>query len=64
MGRHPRELIDVHHLDELDAEHWLARWEREAGAQRIGRHSHEFWQEGGAWIMEQRRTRCKPYALA
>ena len=41
----------------LYAEHWIARWEREAEELRVERFAPEFWQEGEAWIAEQRRRR-------
>jgi len=49
-------LVDEQRLDELDAEHWIAGWEREADARGQGRHSEAFWSEGSRWIDEQRRT--------
>ncbi len=54
---HFRRLADVHRLDELDAEHWLAKWEREAEARGLDRHSGTFWQYAERWIAEQRRAR-------
>jgi hypothetical protein len=53
--------VDVDHLDELDAEHWIARWERRA--EKIGRprQSRHDWIEGELWIrgdrtLERRRS--------
>jgi hypothetical protein len=50
-------LADVDRLDELHAEHWIARWEREAELLRVGRYSSEFWSDGGVWIKDQRRAK-------
>jgi hypothetical protein len=52
-----RRIVYEEHLDELDAEHWIAGWEREADAHGIDRHSEAFWREGSGWITEQRRRR-------
>jgi hypothetical protein len=52
-----RRLVDVDHMDELDAEHWIAHWEREAKTLGVGRLSAEFWPDGGAWIAEQWKAR-------
>jgi hypothetical protein len=35
------------------AEEWCTRWE----AQHDDRHAHDYWQQGAAWITEQRRSR-------
>jgi hypothetical protein len=51
-----RRLADEDHLDKLDAEHWIAGWEREADGCGINRHSDAFWEEGTRWIAERRRT--------
>jgi len=53
---HFRRLADVRRLDELDAEHWLRKWEREAKARGLDRHSGTFWQDAEQWIAEQRRA--------
>ena len=49
-------------IDELDAEHSLSRWEREA--ERIGLDCHEagFWTAGEVWILEggKRRRQVAP----
>jgi len=50
-----RRIVDEDRLDELDAEHWIAAWERNADARGIDRHTDAFWQEGSGWISEQRR---------
>ncbi len=51
-----RLLVDAYRMDELAAEHWIARGEREAETRGVGRLSPEFWPDGGAWIMEQRSS--------
>ena len=45
-----RRLVDVDHLDALDAEHWIARWELEAAVQDLERLTAEFWDAGARWI--------------
>jgi len=52
-----RRLVDEQQLDELDAEHWMARWEREAVADGIDRRSEAFWEGGSRWISEQWRRK-------
>jgi len=52
-----RRLVDEQRLDELDAEHWIARWEREAEMRSLDRHFGTFWQDAEQWIAEQRRAR-------
>ena len=52
-----RRLVDVDHMDQLDAEHWIARWEREAQTLGVGRYAAEFWPDGAVWIAETRRRR-------
>jgi hypothetical protein len=52
-----RRLVDEHRLGELDAEHWMARWEREADARALDRRTDAFWQDSARWITEQRRKR-------
>jgi hypothetical protein len=49
-----RRLVDVDHVDELDAEHWIARWERQAESQGLERLTPEFWDAGGRWILDER----------
>jgi predicted alpha/beta hydrolase family esterase len=44
-------------LEELDAEHWIARWEREAERLGLDRLTQQFWQDGRDWIAENRRRR-------
>ena len=50
-------LVDEQRLDELDAEHWIAAWEREATPRGLERHSGAFWEEGRVWIADGRRRR-------
>ena len=52
-----RRMVDEDHLDELDAEHWIAGWERDADARGIDRHTEAYWQAGSEWIAEQRRRK-------
>jgi hypothetical protein len=52
---HFRRLADEYHLDELDSEHWLSAWEREAEMRGLDRHARTFWQDGEEWILERRR---------
>lgn len=40
-------LRDAERLDEPDAEHWIARWEREAEATGRERGSTGYWDEAG-----------------
>lgn len=49
-----RRLADAERLDELDAEHWVSAWEREAETRPIERLSARFWDEGERWIAERR----------
>jgi len=56
-------LVDEHCLDELDAEHWMARWEREAEVRALDRHTDAFWQDSAPWITKQRReVSCRRWA--
>jgi hypothetical protein len=47
-------LTQGERVDELDAEHWISRWEREAEARGIA-HGRAFWNAGWDWIVD----RCK-----
>jgi hypothetical protein len=49
---HVRQLVDEPRLDELDAEHLIAAWEREAALRGLDRNSAGFWQDGEASIAE------------
>jgi hypothetical protein len=44
-----RRLVDAERLDRLDAEHWIARWEREAEATGREGGSTGFWDDGWRW---------------
>ena len=50
-----RRLVMFEGLEALEAEGWISRWEREAGAKRIARGSMGFWDAGWRWIAENRR---------
>jgi hypothetical protein len=54
-----RRLVDAERLDELDAEHWIARWERVAEELELRRGSHEYWDEGIRWIEGNRALERK-----
>lgn len=51
-----RRLVDEQRVYELDAEHWIARWEREAEAAGRGRDDH-YWSDGWEWIAANRSRR-------
>jgi hypothetical protein len=42
-------------LDELEAEHWISRWEREAEANGPAVGSQGYWDAAWRWITENRR---------
>jgi hypothetical protein len=44
-----RRIVDEQRLDELDAEHWIAAWEREAASHGLDPRA-AFWDEGRVWI--------------
>jgi hypothetical protein len=48
-------LTQTRAIDELDAEHWMARWEHEAERQGLDQFSADFWAAGRDWIAENRR---------
>jgi hypothetical protein len=48
-----RRPVDAERLDELDAEHWITRWEREPEEVGISRGTVGYWDEAGRWIAEQ-----------
>jgi hypothetical protein len=52
-----RPLVDEDHMDELDAEHLLTAWEREAEARGLDRYSSTFWPSGEEWIAARVRRR-------
>jgi hypothetical protein len=49
----------VERVDDLDAEHWISWWKREARSEKrpVDRRTAPFWDEGGACIAENRRRR-------
>jgi hypothetical protein len=49
-----RRLVEAERINELDAEHWIARWEREAEAIDRTRDSPGFWDDAWRWIEQQR----------
>ena len=51
-----RRLVDAERVNELDAEHWISRWEREAEASGHGRDDH-YWSDAWDWIAEGRRAK-------
>jgi hypothetical protein len=53
-------MVTAERMDPLDAEHWIARWEREAESLGIDRLTEQFWQDGDRWIAEIRRKRNGP----
>jgi hypothetical protein len=52
-----RRLVLQDRLDELDTEHWIAAWEREAASRGLDRHGAPFWDDGRAWIEAGRRKK-------
>lgn len=48
-------LVTAERLDQLDADHWIARWEREAEAIGRLRGSTGFWDDAWRWIEDQRK---------
>jgi hypothetical protein len=52
-----RRLVDAERVDELEAEHLLARWERTAEGEGIEeRNGHAYWNLAWRWIAEQRAS--------
>ncbi len=47
-------LTQNERVNELDAEHWISRWEREAEATGRERGSQGFWDDGWNWIAAHR----------
>ncbi len=47
-------LVDGERLDRFDAEHWIARWEREAEAIGRPRGSTGYWDSAWDWIAAER----------
>jgi hypothetical protein len=50
-----RRLVDAERVNELDAEHWISPWEREAEGAGRKRGSLGFWDAAWRWIAENRR---------
>jgi hypothetical protein len=50
-------LVASEKLNQLDAEHWIARWERRADEIGRLRGSKGFWDEGWRWISAERAVR-------
>ncbi len=53
-------LVQNERVDELDAEHWIARWEREAEATGRKRGSPGYWDDGWRWAAGERATHRRP----
>jgi hypothetical protein len=47
-------LVSAERLDQLDAEHWIAWWEREAEANGPAVGSAGYWDAAWEWIAENR----------
>ena len=47
-------LRDAERMDELDAEHWIARWERHVAEAELVLDGGVFWDEAWRWIEAQR----------
>jgi hypothetical protein len=47
-------LVQNERLNELDAEHWISRWEREAEVSGRARDNH-YWSDAWDWIAEHRQ---------
>jgi hypothetical protein len=52
-----RRLVDAERVNELEAEHLITRWEREAALVGSERGSPRYWDHGWRWIAEQRSLR-------
>lgn len=57
-----RRLVDEQRLEELDAEHWIASWERTADELGHPRRSAGYWDEAWRWIAGERALRMRPSA--
>jgi hypothetical protein len=51
-----RRLVDAERVNELDAEHWTSRREREADSAGRARDDY-YWSDAWEWITENRRKR-------
>ncbi len=47
-------LVSEERLDQLDAEHWISRWEREAELNGPAAGSQGYWDAAWRWIAENR----------
>lgn len=52
-----RKLTATGAIDELDAQHWIAAWERSPQAELADRLTPEFWEAGELWILSSRLAR-------
>ena len=50
-------LTQQERVNELDAEHWISRWEREAGSRGLSQTSIGFWDSAWEWVAERRMGR-------
>jgi hypothetical protein len=57
-------LTQQEHVDELDAEHWISRWERHAEAEDLDRAANGHWDAAWEWIAEQRAPKTDMNAEA
>lgn len=57
-------LVSAERLDQLDAEHWISRWEREAEANGPAVGSQGYWDAAWRWIEVQRKAPGRPLDLA
>ena len=48
-------LVQSERVNELDAEHWISRWEREAEVNGPAVGSQGYWDAAWLWIAENRR---------
>ena len=52
-------LTQSERVELLEAEHWIARWERHAEATGRARGSQGYWTDAWAWIAESRSQALK-----
>ena len=52
VGRFNR-MVGQERMDELDAEHLMSAWEREAESRGLDRYSARFWDDAEEWIAQQ-----------
>jgi hypothetical protein len=48
-------MVRQERMDELDAEHLMSAWEREAESRGLDRYSARFWDEAEGWFASQRK---------